>query len=65
MKSLAIVIATIMLSACSSQGFHVPGPEQRAARNLCEAMRSYRPYYPDECGEQSGRIPPAYGARGN
>jgi len=65
MKSLAIVIVTIMLPACSSLGFDVPGPEQRAARNLCEAMRNYRPYDPNECGEQSGGIPPAYGARRN
>ena len=63
MKSPAIVIVTTILAACSNLGIDVPGPEQRAARNLCEVMRSYRPYDPDECGEQSGRVPGAYGAQ--
>lgn len=61
MKHLAIVIWAPILAACSSLGIHDPGPEIRAARNLCEVMRSYRPYDPNECGEQSGGVPPAYG----
>jgi hypothetical protein len=63
MKNLAIVIATTVLAACSSLEIYDPGPEQRAARNLCEVMRSYRPYYPNQCGEQSGGLPQAYGAQ--
>jgi hypothetical protein len=63
MKILVIAIVTTLLSACSSLGIDIPGPEQRAARNLCEVMRSYRPYDPNECGEQSGGLPPAYRAR--
>lgn len=57
MKSLAPVLAVVMLAGCSTLGIHDPGPEQRAARNLCESMRSYRPYYPNECGEQPGAGP--------
>lgn len=60
MKRLAVMILAPALTACSSLGIHDPGPEIRAARTLCEVMRSYRPYDPDECGEQSGRLPPAY-----
>ena len=60
MKSTIAVILATILAACSSMGIDIPGPEQRAARNLCEVMRSYRPYYPNECGEQSGGVPPAY-----
>jgi hypothetical protein len=63
MKNLAIMCVTIILAACSSLGIHDPGPEQRAARNLCEVMRSFRPYYPNECGEQSGGVPPTYGTQ--
>jgi hypothetical protein len=63
MKKLALMFVTIILAACSSLGIQDPGPEQRAARNLCEVMRSYRPYYPNECGEQSGVVPPPYGAQ--
>jgi len=62
MKSLAIVLLTTLLAGCSSLGIVIPGPEQRAARNRCEAMRSYRPYYPNECGELSGTVPFGYGA---
>lgn len=65
MKSLAMAIGATILSACSSLGIHDPGPEVRAARNLCEVMRSYRPYDPNECGEQSGGVPPAYGTQRN
>jgi hypothetical protein len=65
MKRLALVIAATILAACSSLGIHDPGPEVRAARTLCEVMRSYRPYDPNECGEQSGGVPPAYRAYGN
>jgi hypothetical protein len=63
MKTLAFafVVATTVLAACSSLGIVDPGPEQRAARNRCEAMRSYRPYYPNECGELNGPIPFGYG----
>jgi hypothetical protein len=61
MKALAIVLVTVQLAACSSLGIVDPGPEQRAARNRCEAMRSYRPYYPNECGELSGTSPFGYG----
>lgn len=54
MKLLSLLLLAVTLNACSSMGIVDPGPEERAARNRCEAMRSYRPYYPDECGEQSG-----------
>jgi hypothetical protein len=57
MKSLAIVFMAALLAACANLGIVDPGPEQRAARNRCEAMRSYRPYYPNECGELSGVVP--------
>jgi hypothetical protein len=63
MKCAAMVIMTMMLSSCSSLESYIPGPEQRAARNLCESMRSYRPYYPNECGEQTGEMPQPFGAR--
>ena len=61
MKSLAIMLATV-LAGCSALGIYDPGPEQRAARNRCEAMRSYRPYYPNQCGELSPEIPSRYPA---
>jgi hypothetical protein len=54
---------TAILAGCSSLGIVDPGPEQRAARNLCEVMRSYRPYYPNQCGEQSGGVPSTYYAQ--
>lgn len=60
MKTIAIALAAATLSACSL-GIRDPGPEQRAARTLCEVMRSYRPYYPNECGEETGVLPPGYG----
>ena len=63
MKSLAIVLLATTLSACSGAGIHDRGPEQRAARNLCEAMRSFRPYYPNQCGEESGEVPAPYRAQ--
>ena len=63
MKSLAIVLATSLLASCANLGIVDPGPEQRAARNRCEAMRSYRPYYPNQCGELSGAAPFGYGYR--
>ena len=61
MKALALVLATTMLAACSSLGILDAGPEQRAARNRCESMRSYRPYYPNECGEMNGPVLFGYG----
>lgn len=63
MKSSVILIVTTMLAACSSLQSYDPGPEQRAARNLCEVMRSYRPYYPNQCGEQSPEVPYAHSDR--
>jgi hypothetical protein len=63
MKSIAIVLMTTVLAGCSSLGIVDPGPEQRAARNRCEAMRSYRPYYPNECGELYGPGPYGYGVQ--
>jgi len=60
MNGLAIVLATTVLVGCSTLGIHDPGPEQRAARNRCEAMRSYNPYYPNQCGELSSEIPWRY-----
>ena len=63
MKGIATVLMFTLLSACSSLGIVDPGPEQRAARNRCEAMRSYRPYYPNECGELGGVVPFGYGVR--
>jgi hypothetical protein len=63
MKILAIVLTTTLLSACTSLASLDPGPEQRAARNRCEAMRSYRPYYPNECGELNSAVPFGYGVQ--
>jgi hypothetical protein len=63
MKSFAIVLVTTVLVGCSTLGIHDPGPEQRAARNLCEAMRSYNPYYPNQCGELSSERPSRYRAQ--
>jgi hypothetical protein len=60
MRSLVIALITLLLAACAGSGFVIPGPEERAARNRCEAMRSYRPYYPNECGELSGAMPYSY-----
>lgn len=57
MKVLSVVIMSTVLSACSSMAVFDTGPEARAAGNRCESMRSYRPYYPNECGELSGFIP--------
>jgi len=59
--TLVVVVATTMLSGCSSMGIADPGAEQRAARNRCESMRSYRPYYPNECGELNGPVPFGFG----
>ena len=63
MKNLLIVLVATVLSACSTPGIGDFGPEQRAARNQCESMRSYRPYYPNQCGELSGAVPYGYGAQ--
>jgi hypothetical protein len=62
MRKLVILLVATALSSCSYLGIVDPGPEQRAARNRCESMRSYRPYYPNECGELSGAGPYGYGA---
>lgn len=63
MKSLAVVLVTTVLVGCSTAGIYDSGPDQRAARNRCEAMRSYNPYYPNQCGELGPGMPPAYYAR--
>jgi len=60
MKGFAILLVISLLGGCASLGIVDPGPEQRAARNRCEAMRSYRPYYPNECGELNGPLPYGY-----
>lgn len=60
MKSLTIVLAASLLASCANLGIVDPGPEQRAARNRCEALRSYLPYYPNQCGELSGAAPYGY-----
>lgn len=57
MRNLAIALAAAFLAGCA--GMSDARPEQRSARNLCEAMRSFEPYIPDECGEHSGRMPAA------
>ncbi len=62
MKTLSILLAAAVLSSCAYLGIVDPGPEARATRNRCESMRSYRPYYPNECGELSGAGPYGYGA---
>lgn len=63
MKPSAMLLMALVLAGCAGAGMHIPGPEQRAARNQCEAMRSYRPYYPNECGEEAAGDPPAYRRR--
>lgn len=63
MKNLATVLLTTVLAGCSSWGIRDPGPEQRAARNRCEAMRSYISYYPNQCGERSSEMPSRYHAQ--
>ena len=63
MKNLAVVVVTIVLTGCSTLGIHDSGPEQMAARNRCEAMRSYNPYYPNQCGELSSERPLRYRAQ--
>jgi hypothetical protein len=63
MKILATMLITTLLAACSNLGRVDTGPEQRAARNRCEAMRSYRPYYPNECGELNNTVPFGYGVQ--
>jgi hypothetical protein len=60
MKTIAIVLATGLLAACSSFGAGSSSPEERAARNRCEALRSYQPFYPNQCGELSGSAPNRY-----
>jgi hypothetical protein len=57
MKIVMIVLLASVLAGCANLGIHDPGPQQRAERNLCEAMRSYRPYYPNQCGEFSAIVP--------
>ena len=61
MNVVAMVLAMSVLAGCANLGIHDPWPQERAARNLCEAMRSYRPYYPNQCGEWSGIVPVGYG----
>lgn len=63
MKIFAIVLASQLLAACTSLAIFDVDPEQQAARNRCEAMRSYRPYYPNECGELNSAVPFGYGVR--
>jgi len=46
-----------LLASCATRGVPDAEAEQRAARNRCESMRSYRPYYPGECGETPGDAP--------
>jgi hypothetical protein len=60
MRSLAIVLMMGLLASCASPGVPTADAEQRAARNRCESMRSYRPYYPGECGEGPGGAPYGY-----
>ena len=57
MRSLAIVLLVGLLASCATTRVPDADAEQRAARNRCEAMRSYRPYYPGECGETPGDAP--------
>ncbi|RZI44817.1 hypothetical protein EGT07_05260 [Herbaspirillum sp. HC18] len=40
-------VMSLLLAGCSSMDDM--SAEDRAQKNLCEAMRSYRPYYPDDC----------------
>lgn len=49
--SLPIAI-TLLCAACANMDSG--SAEDRAARNRCEALRSYQPFYPGECGETSG-----------
>jgi hypothetical protein len=63
MKSSSIVFVTVLLAGCSGMGMSDTTPEQRAARNLCEVMRSWEGYRWNQCGEHSGGVPTTYGAR--
>jgi hypothetical protein len=53
MKSFAIVLIVMLLAGCSGMGMDDMSASRRAARNLCESMRSWDPYRPNQCGEQS------------
>jgi hypothetical protein len=57
MRCLPIVFVMALLASCATRGVPDAEAEQRAARNRCESMRSYRPYYPGECGETPGDAP--------
>lgn len=61
MKFLVMVFVAAIFTGCAPLGIVDPGTQQRAARNLCEAMRSYRPYYPNQCGELSSASSYGYG----
>jgi hypothetical protein len=47
MRRIAPILIAILCASCA--GIDVGSPEQRAARNRCEALRSYQPYRPSEC----------------
>lgn len=52
-RKLPLILVVIFLTGCATG----PGPVDprtgmtRSERNLCEAMRSFEPYKPGECGE--------------
>jgi hypothetical protein len=48
MKISLIVFAAALLVGCASSDFD---SQRRSQRNLCEVMRSWEPYKPNQCGE--------------
>jgi hypothetical protein len=56
MKPSVLIAITLLCAGCANM--NSPSAQDQAARNRCEALRSYEPYYPGGCGETSG------GARG-
>jgi hypothetical protein len=55
MKWNVIMLTTLLCAACANPG--MGDQNDRAARNRCEALRSYQPYWPNECGELSTDMP--------
>jgi uncharacterized protein YceK len=53
MKRISVIIAVMLLAGCSSMDTNDASAALRAQRNLCEAMRSWEPYRPNECSSEN------------
>ena len=62
MKHLASAMIATLLAGCSGMGMQSTDTSQ-AARNRCEAMRSYQPYRANECAEPALRMQTRDGSR--